>query len=110
MLEDRGGLGLRTLQDQSDKFIRTVKQQIGEGDGAAKKPADGDIPAEPRRQMLTGVSTQFRSNTPQLFMDIDRSKVASLGVTFDDVNQTAQIYLGSLNVNFFNAYGRFWQV
>ena len=61
--------------------------------------------------MLTGVNTQFRSNTPQLFMDIDRIKVAAaLEVSFDDVNQTLQIYLGSLNVNFFNAYGRFWQV
>ena len=57
-----------------------------------------------------GVSTQFRSNTPQLFMDIDRTKVASLGVPFNDVNQTLEIYLGSLYVNSFNAFGRHWQV
>ena len=46
--------------------------------------------------------TQFRSNTPQLYMDIDRTKAASLGVSLDDVNQTLQIYLGSLYVNSFN--------
>ena len=57
-----------------------------------------------------GVSTQFRSNTPQLFMDIDRTKTAALGVSFNDVNQTLGIYLGSLYVNSFNAFGRHWQV
>ena len=59
---------------------------------------------------LIGVSTQFRSNTPQLYLDIDRTKVASLGVSLDDVNQTLQIYLGSLYVNSFNEFGRYWQV
>ena len=43
-------------------------------------------------------------------MDIDRTKVASLGVSLGDVNQTLQIYLGSLYVNSFNEFGRYWQV
>ncbi|MBI3822891.1 MAG: efflux RND transporter permease subunit [Planctomycetes bacterium] len=106
MIQDRGGLGLPTLQDQTDKYVKLVKQKIGEDVG--KKPADED--EEPRRQMLTNVNTQFRSNTPQLYMDIDRVKVASLGVDLAEVNQTLQIYLGSFNVNRFNEYGRFWQV
>jgi multidrug efflux pump len=59
---------------------------------------------------LTSVSSQFRSNTPQLYMDIDRTKVAALGVPLDDVNQTLQIYLGSLYANSYNAFGRYWQV
>ena len=59
---------------------------------------------------LTGVSTQFRSNTPQLYLDIDRTKAATLGVSLDDLNQTLQIYLGSLYVNSFNDFGRYWQV
>ena len=54
--------------------------------------------------------TQFRSNTPQLYMDIDRTKVEALGVTIEDVNETLQIYLGSLYVNNFNEFGRYWQV
>ena len=88
MIEDRGGLGLPTLQEQTDKLIQKLQKEPG----------------------LTGVSTQFRSNTPQLYMDIDRTKAESLGVSLDDVNQTLQMYLGSLYVNSFNAFGRYWQV
>ncbi len=88
MVEDRGGLGLTTLEQQTERLIRKLQ----------KEP------------MLVGVSTQFRSNTPQLYMDIDRAKVASLGVSLSDVNQTLGIYLGSLYVTSFNAFGRLWQV
>ncbi len=111
MVQDRGGLGLATLQDQTDRFVRTLKQQIGE-DAAKKKKAadDGEPEAAPVKKMLSGINTQFRSNTPQLFMDIDRTKVASLGVQLDDVNQTLSIYLGSLYVNSYNDFGRYWQV
>ena len=88
MVEDRGGLGLTALDQQTTNFIGELNK----------------LPA------LDRVSTQFRSATPQLYMDIDRTKVASLGIPFDDVNQTLQIYLGSLYVNSFNAFGRHWQV
>ncbi|MBI2804720.1 MAG: efflux RND transporter permease subunit [Planctomycetes bacterium] len=101
MVQDRGGLGLPTLQDQTDKFIRKIRQQIGE---------EANQSGEPGHAMLAGVLTQFRSNTPQLYMDIDRVKAASMGVPFDEVNQTLQIYLGSLNVTRFNEFGRYWQV
>jgi multidrug efflux pump len=57
-----------------------------------------------------GVSTQFRSSTPQIFADIDRSKVYSLGLSQQDVNQTLGMYLGSLYVTSFNEFGRYWQV
>ena len=43
-------------------------------------------------------------------MDIDRPKTAAMGISFNDVDQTLQIYLGSLYVNSFNAFGRHWQV
>jgi multidrug efflux pump len=109
MLQDRGGLGLTTLQEQSEGFVRTLKQQVGE-DAGKKKKADDDADAPPPKKMLTGLNTQFRSNTPQLFMEIDRAKVASLGVSFDDVNQTVSIFLGSLYVNSYNDFGRYWQV
>jgi multidrug efflux pump len=92
-VEDKAGLGLPTLQDQTDKLLRKINAMKVNG-----------APA------LTGVSTQFRSNTPQLYMDIDRAKVAALGVSLDEVNQTLQIFLGSLYVNSFNEFGRHWQV
>jgi multidrug efflux pump len=88
MVEDRGGLGLDALERQTDSLIDKLRRLPG----------------------LTGVSTQFRSNTPQLFMDIDRTKVAALGVSFLDVNQTLGMYLGSVYVNSFNEFGRHWQV
>jgi hydrophobe/amphiphile efflux-1 (HAE1) family protein len=88
MVEDRGSLGLSMLQTYTDKLIETLSKTPG----------------------LIGVFTMFRSNTPQLYMDIDRSKVRSMGVTIDDLNKTLQIYMGSLYVNNFNAFGRSWQV
>ncbi len=92
-VEDKAGLGLPTLQEQTDRFLQRVKSLQVEG-----KPA------------LSGLSTQFRSNTPQLYMDIDKAKAAALGVALDDINQTLQMYLGSLYVNSFNSFGRHWQV
>jgi multidrug efflux pump len=88
MVEDRGDLGLDELQRHTDSLVRKLQKQPG----------------------LIGVLTLFRSNTPQLYMDVDRTKAASLGVAIADVNQTLQIYLGSLYVNSFNDFGRHWQV
>ena len=42
----------------------------------------------------------------QLFLDVDRTKAATLGVSLSDVNQTLDMYLGSLYVNSFNQFGR----
>jgi multidrug efflux pump len=88
VIEDRGSLGPGALQQQTDNLVRKLQSVPG----------------------LTSVATQFRSNTPQLWLDIDRVKVASLGISFDDLNQTLSMYLGSLYVNSFNFFGRHWQV
>jgi len=87
-IEDRGGLGLAALQEQTEKLVRALKKRPG----------------------FNNVATQFRANTPQLFLEIDRTKVAALGVSLDDVNQTLDMYLGSLYVNSYNNWGRYWQV
>jgi multidrug efflux pump len=88
MVEDRGGLGLAALQRHADELVRKLQAQPG----------------------LTGVSTQFRSSTPQINADIDRTKVYSLGLSQQDVTQTLGMYLGSLYVTNFNEFGRYWQV
>ncbi len=88
VVQDRGDLGLVELQKQTDAVVRKLRQVGG----------------------LDNVATQFRSSTPQLRLDIDRTKVASLGVSLNDVNQTLAMYLGSLYVNSFNEFGRHWQV
>ena len=88
VVQDRGDLGLVELQKQTDAVVRKLKQVGG----------------------LDNVATQFRSSTPQLRLDVDRTKVAALGVSLNDVNQTLAMYLGSLYVNSFNDFGRHWQV
>src|SRR5262249_51179077 len=50
------------------------------------------------------------SNMPQLYLDINRTKAESLGVALNDVNQTLDMFLGSLYVNSYNEFGRHWQV
>ncbi len=89
IVEDRGGVGLANLQMYTQEMVRRMK-----------KEAPG----------LTTVSTQFRSDTPQIYADIDRTRVAAHGLSLDDVNQTLDIYLGSLYVNSYNQFGRHWQV
>ena len=49
-------------------------------------------------------------NVPQLYADIDRVRARQLGVAVTDVFDTLQIYLGSIYVNDFNAFGRTYSV
>jgi HAE1 family hydrophobic/amphiphilic exporter-1 len=59
---------------------------------------------------LQGLNTTFRANVPQLYADIDRTKVKTLGVPLTNVFDTLQTYMGSAYVNDFNIYGRTYQV
>ncbi len=52
----------------------------------------------------------FSADTPQLFLDIDRTKCESLGVEMQDVFNTLQVNMGGYFVNLFNKFGRTWQV
>ncbi|MFB9910118.1 efflux RND transporter permease subunit [Rhizobium paknamense] len=87
-IEDRAGLGYPALDE-------TVKAALGK---AYQTPE------------LTGIFSSFQINVPQLFADLDREKAQQLGVAVTDVFQTLQIYLGSLYVNDFNAFGRTYSV
>jgi hydrophobe/amphiphile efflux-1 (HAE1) family protein len=59
---------------------------------------------------LIGLNTSIQTNTMQLFIDLDREKTQSLGVSISDVFQTLQVLLGSLYINDFNKFGRVFQV
>ena len=54
--------------------------------------------------------TTYSANTPQLYLDIDREKVQTLGIDLSDVFNALQSVLGSYYVNDFNLFGRTWQV
>jgi multidrug efflux pump len=97
MIEDRGDLGVEALAERTDELVDKLKNF----------PRPGSDPPEP---CFTGVSTQIRAKTPQLFLDIDRAKAASLGVSLNDVNQTLDMYMGSLYVTSYSNFGRHWQV
>jgi multidrug efflux pump len=59
---------------------------------------------------FVGLSTVYRANVPQLYIDIDRKECMTREVALKDVNDTLQVYLSSLYVNDFNLFGRTWQV
>src|SRR5262249_38729295 len=52
----------------------------------------------------------FRAATPQFYVDIDRAKCKTQGVSLNDVFNTLQVFMGGYYVNDFNRFGRTWQV
>jgi multidrug efflux pump subunit AcrB len=59
---------------------------------------------------LSRVFTTYSASTPQLYLDLDREKVQTLGVNVADVFNALQSVLGGYYVNDFNLFGRTWQV
>ncbi len=62
------------------------------------------------RPELGALSSFYSADTPNLFVDIDRDKVKSLGVSLNEVFRAIQINLGSFYVNLFNKYDRVFRV
>ena len=95
MIEDRGEVGLKQLQEQTDNIVEQGNSIV---DQVKKYPA------------LSGLFTVYKANSPQLFVDIDRRACLTQGIPLNDVFGTLQAYLGSRYVNNFNRFGRTWQV
>jgi multidrug efflux pump subunit AcrB len=75
-------------------------------DAAAKRVMDGTR----QRPEIASAFTAFRAGVPQLDAQVDRAKAKALGVPLSDLFQSLQIFLGSLYVNDFNAFGRVYRV
>ena len=88
MVEGIGDVDFHELQARADDLAAKGKEQPG----------------------LVGLFNSFRARTPQLYVDIDREKVKSMGVPLTEVFDALQAYLGSYYVNDFNRFGRTWQV
>ena len=56
------------------------------------------------------VNTLWRANVPQLYVETDREKAKTAGVSLDELYGTLAATLGTFYVNDFNKYGRTWQV
>jgi hydrophobe/amphiphile efflux-1 (HAE1) family protein len=63
--------------------------------------------SEPR---LAGVFTTYGASTPQVYLDIDRERAQTLGISINDIFSTLQATMGGAYINDFNQFGRTWQV
>ena len=88
MVRDVGDLGLDALQEAADDFAATGNEQPG----------------------LVGLYSAFRSQTPQMYVDVDRERCKAMAVPLNEVFLTLQLYLGGYYTNDFNQFGRTWQV
>ena len=88
MIEDRAGRGSQALQETAAAMTARANQTPG----------------------LAQVFSLFETSTPQLYLDIDRTKAQLLGINIADVFSALQVYIGSSYVNDFNLFGRTFRV
>jgi HAE1 family hydrophobic/amphiphilic exporter-1 len=60
-------------------------------------------------QIIAAAIPTYFPAVPQLYVDVDREKVAQQQVNIGDVYTTLQAFLGGSLVNYFNRFGRQWQ-
>ena len=88
VVEDRAGKDIAFLWENTQKFLAEAR----------------------KRPELARVTTTFTPTVPQVFVDVDRDKVLKQGVELTDVYRTLQTFMGAYFVNYFNRFGRQWQV
>jgi hydrophobe/amphiphile efflux-1 (HAE1) family protein len=88
MLQDRAGKDIAFLAEQVQKFVAAARA----------------------RKELAGVTPMFSPSVPQIFLNVDREKVLKQNMNLSEVYQTLQTFMGSYFVNYFNRFGRQWQV
>ncbi len=88
MLEDRSGSDVQFLAKNLTAFL----------EAARKRPEIGNL------------STTFLASVPQEFVEVDRDKVLKQGVNLNEVYRTIQAFMGGYFINYFNRFGRQWQV
>ena len=87
-LQDRSGGSPDYLAAQTQRFMEAAR----------------------KRPEIARVNTLYRAAVPQVYADIDRSKVLKSGVPINDVNTTLGALLGSSYINDFNRFGRVYKV
>lgn len=87
------------LQDRSGRDVAFLAEQVGKYVEAARG-----------RKELAGVAPMFSPAVPQVFLGVMREKVLKQGVELSAVYQTLQALMGGYFVNYFNRFGRQWQV
>jgi hydrophobic/amphiphilic exporter-1 (mainly G- bacteria), HAE1 family len=87
-LEDRSGADVNFLATNVQTFMNAAR----------------------KRPEIANLSTTFLPSVPQQFVDVDRDKVLKQQVQVNDVYRTLQAFMGGLFINYFNRFGRQWQV
>ena len=87
------------LQNRSGKDVRDFSLQVQAFQAAVNK-----LPA------VQQMTTTFRANVPQLYLDVDRAAAKSRGVNLTDLFSTLQTFLSTLYINDFNLYGKTYRV
>ncbi|MGA2518057.1 MAG: multidrug efflux RND transporter permease subunit [Thermodesulfobacteriota bacterium] len=93
-----GGATL-VLEDRANKPISFLAENVNKFIEAARK-----------RPELARVTTTLLPAVPQLFVNVDRDKVLKQGIDLGQVYQTLQAFMGGNFINYFNRFGRQWQV
>jgi HAE1 family hydrophobic/amphiphilic exporter-1 len=88
VLEDRAGNDVEFLTKNLDTFLAAIR----------------------KRPEIASVSTTFLPSVPQQFVEVNRDKVLKQGVSLSDVYKTIQAFMGGYFINYFNRFGRQWQV
>jgi HAE1 family hydrophobic/amphiphilic exporter-1 len=88
ILEDRAGNDVQFLAKNLTTFLEAAR----------------------KRPEIASLSTTFLPSVPQQFIDVDRDKVLKQGVLLNDVYRTIQAFMGGYFINYFNRFGRQWQV
>jgi hydrophobic/amphiphilic exporter-1 (mainly G- bacteria), HAE1 family len=88
ILEDRSGGSIQFLANNVSTFLEAAR----------------------KRPEIASLSTTFLPSVPQKFVDVDRDKVLKQGVNLTDVYRTIQAFMGGYFINYFNRFGRQWQV
>jgi len=88
MLEDRSGGDIQFLAKNLATFLEAAR----------------------KRPEIASLSTTFLPSVPQEFVEVDRDKVLKQGVSLIDVYRTIQAFMGGYFINYFNRFGRQWQV
>ena len=87
------------LEDRSGADPNFLTQNVGKFMAAAGK-----------RKEIAFINPGYIPNVPQIYADVDRTQVERQGVNIGDVYQTMQTFMGGYLVNYFNQFGRQWQV
>jgi hydrophobe/amphiphile efflux-1 (HAE1) family protein len=91
-------------------FVYELQDKAGRSPEELDAVKEQMMRAMAERSEITGIYSGYRTSIPQIKLDIDREKARTLDIPISSVFQGLQIYLGGLQVNDFNLFGRTYKV